>query len=87
MQLYNVDIQDMSDSPGTGHEEEVHVPTIAVNGLVCHIETVPFLQHSGFYCLFPDGQFGSVSYMAKAVVNKLLHEGLSYDTSQQCCIS
>ena len=40
MQLYNVDKEDMSDSPGTGHEEEVHV-----NGLVHVIEKL-FLSFS-----------------------------------------
>ena len=47
----------------------------------------PLPQNSGFFSLFPDGQSGTVSYMAKAVVNRLLQQGLSYDTSRQCCIS
>ena len=44
-------------------------------------------QCGGFYALLPDGLSGSISYMAKAVVNRLLQQGLSYDTSKQCCIS
>jgi phosphorylase kinase alpha/beta subunit len=42
---------------------------------------------AGFYALLPDGMSGSISYMAKAVVNRLLQQGLIYDISKQCCIS
>ena len=45
------------------------------------------LQSNSFYALYPDGQFGSTSYMAKAVVNRMLQEGLHYDPSSACVLS
>ncbi len=44
-------------------------------------------QSDSFYALYPDGQFGSASYMAKAVVNRMLQEGLHYDPTKGCSIS
>ena len=45
------------------------------------------LQGDSFYTLFPDGQYGSAAYMAKAVVNRILQAGLHYDPAKSCCLS
>ena len=45
------------------------------------------MQMGSFYTLPPDGQYGSASYITRAVVNRMLHEGLRYDSTKNCTIS
>jgi len=52
-----------------------------------YIYIILSLQSGSFYTLFPDGMFGSTSYMAKAVVNRMLQEGLQYDPNKTCVLS
>ena len=44
-------------------------------------------QGDSFYMLYPDGQYGSSAYMARAVMNKILQAGLHYDPAKSCCVS
>ena len=54
----------------------------------CHYKILfSNLQSDSFYTLYPDGQFGSAAYMARAVVNKVLQGGLRYDPAKSCSIS
>ena len=55
--------------------------------LYMHFVPLRYLQGDSFYTLYPDGQYGSAAYMAKAVVNKILQGGLHYDPAKSCCIS
>ena len=61
-----------------------------VSGSMIHLvlyATHTNLQSDSFYTLYPDGQYGSSSYMARAVVNKILQGGLHYDPAKSCCVS
>lgn len=85
MHLYTMDQSRENGAFDDKNEDKVSL--FAWHISLIHLLVRYIWQYSGFYALFPDGQSGSVSYMAKAVVNRLLQEGLSYDTSKQCCIS
>ena len=73
-----------------------HVRTFTVQcscvGVLAHSTMWTFIytssmQSDSFYGLFPDGPRGSASYIARAVVNKVLQEGLQYDPSKSCSVS
>ena len=88
MHLYTVDQGKKGQENGEGSKEAVedHVITLFLYKGQPFMSFLPS-QCAGFYALLPDGMSGSISYMAKAVVNTLLQQGLSYDISKQCCIS
>lgn len=66
--------------------------TRLVDSMVYLVKSIVYASHTilqsdSFYTLYPDGQYGSSSYMARAVVNKILQGGLHYDPVKSCCIS
>ena len=87
MHLYTVDQGKKGQENGEGSKEAVEDHVITLFLKASHLCLFLPSQCAGFYALLPDGMSGSISYMAKAVVNTLLQQGLSYDISKQCCIS
>ncbi|KAL5467658.1 hypothetical protein EMCRGX_G031920 [Ephydatia muelleri] len=60
-------------------KEQNDKPIVSDTNYVCH-------KTNSFYNLQPEGPRGSTSYMAKAAVNRLLKEGVHYD-SRTCTVS
>lgn len=87
MHLYSVDQVKKGEEEGAKERVENDVRTLSILIVTVIGGLSLSSQCGGFYALLPDGMSGSISYMAKAVVNRLLQQGLSYDTSTQCCIS
>ena len=79
-------------------KEQNDKPIVSDTNYVCHkvmqlsfnADSIPcalyIFQTNSFYNLQPEGPRGSTSYMAKAAVNRLLKEGVHYD-SRTCTVS